>query len=118
MPRQKKDKTQEDIDKNELINYFKSVTSEPINYAVYQKQLKDIKSKYPSYTYKGMKYCLWYIKEHQNIPIKSIAIVPYYYDDSKKYYYWLNDIKKKLRENNITNEKTITIKEIEEKIFE
>ena len=118
MPRQKKDKTQESIDKNELMEYFKLVSSEPINYAIYQKQLKDIKTKYPDYTYKGMKYCLWYIKEHQNIPIKSIAIVPYYYEEAKKYYHWLNDIKKSLKKNNINNEKTVTIKEVEEKIFE
>ena len=93
MPRQKKEKTQEDIDRNNLLNYFISVCCEPINYAVYNKQLKEIKQQYKDYTYKGMQYCLWYIHEHQKIPIKSIAIVPYYYEESKKYYQWLKDIK-------------------------
>ena len=89
MPRQKKEKTQEDIDRNNLLNYFISICCEPINYAVYNKQLKEIKQQYKDYTYKGMQYCLWYIHEHQKIPIKSIAIVPYYYEESKKYYQWL-----------------------------
>ena len=43
MPRQKKDKTQEDIDKKNLLEYFNSVCCEYINYAVYNKQLKEIK---------------------------------------------------------------------------
>ena len=35
MPRQKKEKTQEEIDKKELLDYFVTICSEPINYAVY-----------------------------------------------------------------------------------
>ena len=98
MPRQKKDKTQEDIDKKNLLEYFNSVCCEYINYAVYNKQLREIKKQYKDYTYNGMRYCLWYIHEHQRIPIKSIAIVPYYYEEAKQYYRWLQNIKKSLNE--------------------
>ena len=120
MPRQKKEKTQEDIDKKELLDYFISVCIEPINYAVYNKQLKEIKQQYKDYTYRGMKYCLWYIHEHQNIPIKSIAIVPYYYEESKKYYQWLKNIKNSLKKYNIEQEqeKVVIKQEVEEDIFE
>ena len=119
MPRQKKVKTQEDIDKQDLLDYYSSICTEPINYAIYNKQLKEIKSQYKDYTYKGMKYCLWYVKEHQNIPIKSIAIVPYYYNEAKSYYQWLKYIKESLKNIKIKNEeKIITTKEIEEDIFE
>ena len=119
MPRQKKDKTQEDLDKKELLDYFTSVCCEPINYAVYNKQLKEIKQQYKDYTYKGMKYCLWYIKEHQNIPIKSIAIVPYYYEESKKYYRWIQNIKKSIKQYNQEEKEKIVIKQkVEEIIFE
>lgn len=120
MPKQKKEKTQEDIDRNNLLNYFISVCCEKINYAVYNKQLKEIKQQYKDYTYKGMQYCLWYIHEHQKIPIKSIAIVPYYYEESKKYYQWLKDIKKSLKEYNmeLEKEKIVIRQEMEENIFE
>ncbi len=119
MPRQKKDKTQEDIDKKNLLEYFNSVCCEYINYAVYNKQLREIKKQYKDYTYNGMRYCLWYIHEHQKIPIKSIAIVPYYYEEAKNYYKWLQNIKKSLNEYaEETNEKVITKREVEEDIFE
>lgn len=119
MPRQKKNKTQEDLDKKELLDYFISICCEPINYAVYNKQLKEIKQQYKDYTYKGMKYCLWYIKEHQNIPIKSIAIVPYYYEESKRYYKWLQNIKKSIKQYNQEEKEKIVIKQkVEEVIFE
>lgn len=120
MSRQKKDKTQEDIDKKALLDYFASVCCDSINYAIYNKQLKEIKKEYKDYTYKGMKYCLWYIHEHQNIPIKSIAIVPYYYEESKKYYKWLKNIKDSLKNYNANQEKerTIVRQEMEESIFE
>jgi len=120
MPRQKKVQTQEDIDKKNLLDYFKSICCEPINYAIYNKQLKEIKQQYKDYTYNGMKYCLWYIKEHQNIPIKSIAIVPYFYEESKNYYKWLQNIKKSLKEYKEEDIKETVIRkqEVEENIFE
>ena len=119
MPRKKVEKTQEDIDKKELLDYFVSISDEQINYAVYNKQLKEIKQQYKDYTYKGMKYCLWYIKEHQGIPIKSIAIVPYYYEESKRYYKWLKNIKQSIKRYNHENiEKTVIKQETEENIFE
>ena len=107
MPKQKKDKTQEDIDKKNLLEYFNSVCCEYINYAVYNKQLREIKKQYKDYTYNGMRYCLWYIHEHQRIPIKSIAIVPYYYEEAKQYYRWLQNIKKSLNEYSEENFKYI-----------
>lgn len=119
MPRKKKNQTQDDIDKENLLNYFISICCEPINYAVYNKQLREIKQQYKNYTYKGMQYCLWYLHEHQNIPIKSIAIVPYYYEESKRYYQWLKNIKNSLKNYNMKqSEKTIIKQETEEDIFE
>lgn len=119
MATQKKDKTQEAIDKEKLLKYFSSVCCEYVNYTVYNKQLKDIKKQYKDYTYAGMKYCLWYIHEHQRIPIKSIAIVPYYYEEAKNYYNWLQQIKRSLKEyNEETKEKIIVRQEEEENIFE
>lgn len=119
MPRQKKELTKEDIDKKKLLEYFNSVCCEYINYAVYNKQLKEIKKQYKDYTYNGMRYCLWYIHEHQQIPIKSIAIVPYYYEESKRYYQWLQNIKQSLKEyNEETKEKVVIKQEVEEDIFE
>ena len=119
MPAQKKDKTEEDIAKKKLLNYFSSVCCEYVNYAVYNKQLKEIKKQYKDYTYDGMRYCLWYIHEHQNIPIKSIAIVPYFYEEAKKYYRWIQDIKESLKEyNEDSEEKVIILRDGEEDIFE
>ena len=119
MPSPKKEKTQDDIDKKNLLDYFVSICSEPINYAVYNKQLKEIKAQYKDYTYKGMQYCLWYIKEHQNIPIKSIAIIPYYYEESKNYYQWLKYVKNSVRQYTKENkEKIVKKQEVEENIFE
>ena len=80
---------------------------------------KVLKKQYKDYTYNGMRYCLWYIHEHQRIPIKSIAIVPYYYEEAKNYYRWIQNIKKSLNEySEETNEKVITKQEVEEDIFE
>ena len=81
--------------------------------------MKEIKQQYKDYTYRGMKYCLWYVKEHQNIPIKSIAIIPYYYEESKKYYKWLQYVKKSIQKYNKENvEKIVKTQEVEENIFE
>ena len=119
MPKQKKDKTQEDIDKKNLLEYFESICCEPINYAIYNKQLREIKNKYKNYTYNGIKYCLWYINSYLEMPIKSIAIVPYYYEESKKYFYSLNNIKKNIQSHKYeAKEKIIIKKEEKEDIFD
>ena len=121
MPSQKKDKTQEAIEKEKLLKYFSSICCEYVNYAVYNKQLKEIKKQYKDYTYAGMRYCLWYIHEHQKIPIKSIGIVPYYYEEAKRYYNWIQDIRKSLKEYNeeVPQEEKVIIRfERDEDIFE
>ena len=116
----KKEKTQEDIDRQELLEYFTLVSHDEVNYPLYQKQLKDIMTKYPKYTYKGMKYCLWYITEHHNMPIRSIAIVPYYYNEAKKYYQWMRQIQRQLKIYNkaAAKEDVVVVKEVEDNVFE
>lgn len=53
------------------------------------KQIKDYKEQF-NYTYNGMSYCLWYIKEIEKKPFNEIkfgiAYIKYYYEKAKAYY--------------------------------
>lgn len=116
MPKQK---SQKELDRIATLDYFKSVTSEPMNYTVTAAQLKRLMSENVDYTYSGIRYCLWYIHTQTNIPIQSIAIVSYYYDESKKYYQWKKKMQKQIKEWKF-NDNTIVINRIEhsENIFD
>lgn len=91
----KKTLTKEQIERNDLIAYFASISSVPVNYAATNSMLKKIMDT-GRYTYNGLKYALWYGKVHQGLDITSIAISEYLYDDAKKYYNWLKNIKKQV----------------------
>lgn len=112
MPKGKK--TQEQIDKKELADYFASICSCDMNYAIFYTQLKKIMEDNPNITYKGLKYTLWYCKEHQNMSITSIGIAPYYYNEAKEYHKWLSGIKKYMAEYK-GEDRVVTLNRVEQK---
>lgn len=67
------------------------------------------------YSYGGIKYCLWYMKEVEEINLFGemsntiLALVPFNYDKSKKYFYQCQEIKKMVKEFEF-DDKIITIK--------
>lgn len=92
----KKELSQEQIDKKELIAYFTSICSCEINYASTQFALKRMmEDEYKKYTYKGLQYALWYAKVYKGMDIKSIYIATYVYDEAKRYFQW----RKKMKDN-------------------
>lgn len=83
-------KTQEEKDYEQLVNYIKHLFGKP-NPRVW-KQLKEFKEAY-NYTYSGMYKTLvwWFEIKHGDIDKANggIGILPYVYDDALKYYYAL-----------------------------
>lgn len=89
MPKKKKELSQEQIDRLELIDYYSKVCSCEINYPLLQQTLKRLMSdEFVKYTYKGLQYALWYAKERKRMDITNIAIAAYVYDEAKAYYNW------------------------------
>ena len=83
-------KTQEEIDYDNLVIYLKQLFGKP-GQKVWR-QLKQYKEEY-NYTYSGIHKTLiwWYEIKHNNIEDANggIGIVPYIYEDATKYYYAL-----------------------------
>jgi hypothetical protein len=78
------------------------------------KQIKDYKEQY-NYSYNGMTYCLWYIKEIERKPFNEIkygiAYIKYYYEKAKEYYDQQSIISKSVSvEKPVENTKVITLK--------
>lgn len=65
------------------------------------KQIKEYKDEY-SYTYGGISYTLWYLKEIQNkefITMYGVSLVKFCYDEAKNYYLHQEEIKKSMEAN-------------------
>lgn len=90
------------------------------------KQIKDFKENF-NYTYAGMHYCLWYLKEIKNIKFDvkyGITLVSYEYENSKRYFFKQQKIEQSINKNfkgNKTNiikiKKRITNKEMKDKLL-
>lgn len=76
------------------------------------KQIKEYKTNY-SYTYGGMTYTLWYIKEILNkefIVMYGVALIKYHYDEACNYYLHQEEIKKSMEINSKAEIKTKVVK--------
>lgn len=76
------------------------------------KQIKEYKNDY-LYTYGGIVYTLWYVKEILNkefIVTYGVSIVKYYYDEAKEYYSQQEKIKKDMETNCNAKIKTKIVK--------
>lgn len=78
------------------------------------KQIKDYKEQF-NYSYNGMTYCLWYIKEIERKPFNEIkygiAYIKYYYEKAKEYYDQQSIISKSVSmEKPIENTRVIVLK--------
>lgn len=107
-----KSKNRSSADKSgrkELLDYINKIIPNP-NYGVIQKQLKDMMLKYPSYTFGGIKYTLWYIKEIERKELSGIGIVPYYYSKAKEYYNKKQSVAKAIKDNQNVTDSEIVIK--------
>lgn len=93
----KKELTQEQNDRKELIAYFASICSIEINYPALYATLKKIMSdEYVKYTYNGLRYSLWYAKEHKQMDISNIYVATTYYNEARKYYQWQQKMKQQI----------------------
>lgn len=76
------------------------------------KQIKEYKTEY-AYTYGGITYTLWYIKEILNkefIVMYGISLVKFCYEDAKNYYIHQEEIKKSMELNSKAEIKTRVVK--------
>ncbi len=84
---------------------------------------KDYEEK--DYSYGGIQYCLWYMKEIEEVNLFDemsntvLGLVPFYYDKSKKYWFQCAEIKKavkdfKFDDNVIVIKKSKSVKKIDE----
>lgn len=119
-PKKEKKLTQEQIDRQDLIDYLSTIWTGEINYAMVGNQLKTIMKDNPEFTYKGIKYTLWFAINHEGMQITSLGIVPYIYNQARDYCIWLNKIKKQVKAWEIKDKDVAVIrsKDREENIFE
>lgn len=87
-----KPKTQEQIDKDNLFEYYKTLVPNASR-VVFNTQYKKLITDEPSWTAKQIMAALKFAVEHQGLTITSLAIVPYVMNDCKEYYAWLRRIK-------------------------
>jgi predicted RNA-binding Zn-ribbon protein involved in translation (DUF1610 family) len=76
------------------------------------KQIKEYKTEY-EYTYGGIAYTLWYIKEILNkefIVMYGISLVKFCYEDARNYYIHQEEIKKSMETNSKAEIKTRVVK--------
>lgn len=76
------------------------------------KQIKEYKEDY-QYTYGGMTYTLWYVKEiisKEFITMYGVAIIKFYYDDAKQYFINQEEVKKSIELNAKAEIKTKVVK--------
>jgi hypothetical protein len=77
------------------------------------KQIKDYKEQL-GYSYLGMTYTLWYIKEIERKPFNEskfgIAYIKYYYEKARDYYEQQTKISQSISEKPVENIKRVTIK--------
>jgi len=76
------------------------------------KQIKEFKDEF-LYTYGGIIYTLWYVKEILNkefIILYGVAIVKFYYDEAKTFYLHQEEIKKSMEVNGKVEVKTKIVK--------
>jgi hypothetical protein len=77
------------------------------------KQVKDYKEQL-GYSYAGMTYTLWFIKEIERKPFNEIkygiAYVKYYYEKAKEYFEQQSRISQSISEKPVENIKVVTIK--------
>lgn len=104
----KVEKTQEEIDLEQLEKYIMNLFNEPYINVKIRKQLKDYRKEY-KYTYSGMLKTLTYWYEVKGNSIEKanggIGIIPYVYDSACQYYYSLYLIKLSNENKNIKNYK-------------
>ena len=80
---------------------------------------KDYQGK--EYSYGGIKYCLWYMKEIEEVNMFDemsntiLGLVPFYYDKSKKYWFQCDEIKKMVEEFEF-DDKVIVVKKNTNKV--
>jgi hypothetical protein len=112
----KKELTQEQIDRKELIDYFSTICSVNINYSALQQTLKKLIDR--EYTYKGLQYALWYAKEIKGINVISIYMAVYIYEEAKDYYNWRKKMRRVVDNWQLDDKEiTVTKKEKEVDIF-
>lgn len=116
----KKELTQEQIDRKELIAYFASICSCEINYPVLYATLKKImEDEYAKYTYNGLRYALWYVKNRKELDISSIYAATTYYQESKKYYQWQQKMKQQISDWKQDDKEVVVCKKPrEEEVFD
>lgn len=77
------------------------------------KQIKDYKEQF-EYSYSGMIYTLWYVKEIEKKSFNEIkygiAYIKYYYDKAKEYYEQQNKISQSISSSPVENTRKITVK--------
>lgn len=99
-----KDKTQEDIDLENLKEYIKKIFNKEHIDNIIEKQIETY-HKNNGYSYSGIHKTLYYWFEIKKNPIEKsngrIGIVPYVYEDANNYFYRLHLIQSKNKNNNI-----------------
>lgn len=78
------------------------------------RQIKEYKEKF-QYTYNGMLYTLWFVKEIERRPFNEVkygvAYIKYYYEKAKEYFEQQNKISESVKKiENKNNIKTVKIK--------
>lgn len=76
------------------------------------KQIKDYKTEF-NYTYGGMTYTLWYLKEIENkefITMYGVSLVKYYYENASEYFLHQEEVKKSMELNSKVEIKTKVVK--------
>lgn len=119
--KKKKYKPKDNTDRRKLTDYIQNLYIEEgyekseINWVLLMSQVKNFIEEY-GYKYSGIKYCLWYMKEIENINLFNndfngsvLNLIPYYYEKSKQYWKETNDIKKEIKNFDFNN-KIIKIK--------
>lgn len=119
MSKKKKELSQEQIDRLELIDYYSKVCSCEINYPLLQQTLKRLMSdEFVKYTYKGLQYALWYAKEIKEMYILSIYAAVYVYNEAKDYYNWRQKMQRVVADWRLDDKEiTVTKREKEVDIF-
>ena len=104
----KVNKSKDSQDRQEFIAYLKSMCNQELNYKIVGSMLKKMMKDNTSFTYNGMKYTLWYIRDVLNINITGVGIIPYYYDEAKRYYDKKQKMKQAIKQSNVRQDtKTI-----------
>lgn len=105
--------------RKELLDYISQICPNA-NFVIISSQLKKMMADYPKMTYGGIKYTIWYIKNHigKDVSVTPLGLVPYFYQEAEDYYKWLKAIRRQIISYDIILDEEIVLKtEKEEDVF-